>query len=221
MASKPEIAVFMVAGGATCDECGNAIPRGSLLRTEGERALCIECADLDHLVFLPRGDTALTRRTTKHMPLKVVVLKWSRARKRHERQGILASEDAIARAEQECLSDEDRRARQRERAAVLRDQQDAAYVAAFAAEIRRSYPGCPEGAEQAIAAHACRKHSGRVGRSAAARELDPEAIRMAVVAHVRHVHTDYDRLLAQHDREEARRIIRPRVDAVLAAWERS
>jgi len=46
-----------------------------------------------------------------------------------------------------------------------------------------------------IAEHACRKHSGRVGRSTAAKEMDKEAVRLAVAAHVRHHATNYDELL--------------------------
>lgn len=39
--------------------------------------------------------------------------------------------------------------------------------------------------------------SGRVGRSAAARALDPQAVERAVTAHIRHTHTNYDQLLMQ------------------------
>ena len=53
------------------------------------------CADLDRLVFLPSGDAALTRRARKHSTLSPVVLRFSRARKRHERQGLLVEEDAL------------------------------------------------------------------------------------------------------------------------------
>jgi len=48
------------------------------------------CADLDHLIFLPSGNTALIRRARKHSILSVVVLKWSRALKRYGRQGLFA-----------------------------------------------------------------------------------------------------------------------------------
>jgi hypothetical protein len=43
--------------------------------------------------------------------------------------------------------------------------------------------------------HDCRKYSGRVGRSAMAKRLDPEAVFLAVQAFVRHRFTDYDDLL--------------------------
>jgi hypothetical protein len=58
---------------------------------------------MDHLEFLPSGDTALTRRTKKFSDLIAVVLRFNRSRRRYERQGILATSQAIARAEAECL----------------------------------------------------------------------------------------------------------------------
>jgi hypothetical protein len=81
---------------------------------------------------------------------------------------------------------------------------------------------CPAGEEIEIARHACRKYSGRIGRTAAAKEFDPEAIRLAVVAHVRHVHTHYDELLGEFgDRQEARARVHHQVSAVLDNWQKS
>src|SRR5438094_3831271 len=83
--------------------------------TCGGGALCLACADLDHLVFLAPGDAALTRRARRHSTLSAVVLEWSRARGRYERQGVLVDESGLQRAETECLADGDARARRRER----------------------------------------------------------------------------------------------------------
>lgn len=86
--------------------------------------------------------------------------------------------------------------------------------------MREIFPGCPAGREMAIAGHACLKYSGRVGRSAAAKSLDENAIRLAIVAHIRHVETEYDTLLASgYDRREARAAVEAAVDRVLARWE--
>jgi hypothetical protein len=129
-------------------------------------------------------------------------------------------EAALARAEAECLADADARARAREREAERRSQADHVFIGQFAARVRLLYPGCPPGAEHAIAAHACLKYSGRVGRSAAAKALDDAAVRLAVGAHVRHVETPYDTLLGRGaDRQEARRQVAARVHAVLEAWQ--
>jgi hypothetical protein len=53
------------------------------------------------------------------------------------------------------------------------------------------------------------------------RAPDPDALRLAVAAHLRHRHTDYDgRLMAGEDRREARIAVRERVDAVTEEWRR-
>jgi hypothetical protein len=132
----------------------------------------------------------------------------------------LVESEALDQAEEECLADEDARARRRERAAVRRAELDREYVDQFAERVRELYPGCPPGREVAIAEHACLKYSGRVGRSAAAKSFDEEAIRLAVVAHVRHRETAYDTLLATgHDRHYARAQVEGAVARVLDQWE--
>jgi hypothetical protein len=107
---------------------------------EGERPLCLTCADLDHLVYLQRGDTALTRRARKHSTLSAVVVRFSRARKRYERQGVLVEEAALEQAEQECLADADKRGPQRERAEMYRDKQDQVFAMRMAESIRQMFP---------------------------------------------------------------------------------
>ena len=217
---KQEIVVFSIRSrDAVCSECKKEIGKGALLRKEGEKGLCMECADLGDLVFLGAGDHALTRRASKYSPLRAVVLRWSTTRKQYERQGILVDPDALDRAEEECLEDAELRERRRIRAAVGREKIDARYVAEFARRVRERYPSAPPKIETEIAAHACRKYSGRVGRSAAAKEFDPEMIDLAVRAHIRHTHTSYDALLSEDtDRQEARSIVRSEVDAIAAKW---
>jgi len=220
MSKKTDLTVFISSRDSVCDECGEELGRKAWITlTENKEALCLSCADLDHLLFLPAGDAALTRRSRKHSTLVAVVLKWSRARKRYERQGLLVEAKALAQAEQECLADSEARARRREREAARRAELDERYVAGFAQRIREMYPGCPPGREGVIAEHACRKYSGRVGRSAAAKSLDEKAIRLAVIAHIRHVETDYDALLAGgYDRQEARAQVESAVRRALARW---
>jgi len=220
MPEAQDLKVFITAGESTCGECGNVLGRHAWIALAGERgALCLACADLDHLVFLPAGDVALTRRARKHSALAAVVLKWSRARKRYERQGLLVEEDSLARAEAECLGDADARARAREREAARRAEIDREYVDRFAQRVREFFPRCPPGTEFAIARHACLKYSGHVGRSASAKALDEQAVLLAVAAHVRHAQTHYDVLLTTgHERHEARHQVQALVDQVLAAW---
>ena len=215
-----EIVVFIVRRDTKCGECSEELGKGRWIRLENEKALCLECADLAHLEFLPRGNTALTRRATKYSPLRAVVVQWGRARNRYERQGILVTAEALRKGEEECLADADLREHRRLRAAQRRDAEEPAYLAAVTEAIRQQFPGCPANEAERVAAWTCAKHSGRVGRSAAAKELDPHALRLAVIAHIRHDHTRYDELLMSHgDRKLARMEIWPEIERVLERWE--
>lgn len=79
----------------SCAVCGGT---GSLLLMEERGPICMRCARLDHLVYLPAGDAALTRRAHRASGLSAVVVRFSRTRKRYERQGILVEEGALAEA---------------------------------------------------------------------------------------------------------------------------
>ena len=215
-----EIKVFISNRDSTCDECGEDLGRKAwitLVRDVG--ALCLSCADLDHLVFLPSGDAALTRRARKYSRLSAVVLKWSRARKHYERQGLMVEEAALELAEGECLADFEVRELRKEREAERRVGLDQKYVEQFAHKIRELFPRIETGREQIIAEHACRKYSGRVGRSAAAKSLDENAILLAVIAHIRHRETNYDELLGTGwERSDARTAVAASIDEVLNRW---
>jgi hypothetical protein len=215
-----DLKVFITNQDSTCDECGEKLGRHAWITlVENKGALCLSCADLDHLVFLPSGDAALTRRSAKYSTLSAVVLQWSRARKHYERQGLLVEEPALQRAEQECLDDANMRARRSERAAERRVELDQKYMSRFAERVRQLFPNCPAGREQVIAEHACQKYSGRVGRSASAKSLDEKPILLAVIAHIRHIETSYDEFLAQGmDRSLARAEVKDVVDKVLENW---
>lgn len=215
-AAPPDLVVVMPIKDRTCGECHGT---GDLLIMDDNRPLCMTCADMDHLVFLPSGDTALTRRAKKHSKLSAVVVRWSRNRKRYERQGLLVEEPALETAEQECLDDEDVRMRRRERDKERRAGEDLTLQANFASEIRRLFPRCPADRADDIARHAAQRGSGRVGRSAAGRGLDETAITLAVVASIRHLDTEYDELLmAGVPRIDARDHIRADIDRVLDGW---
>jgi len=219
-AKKPEeFVVFMTRGEPSCDFCGRELGHRAWIRKVEGKAQCLECADLDHLVFLPSGDAALTRRASKYSRLRAVVVQWARARKRYERQGTLVDEEALERAEAECEADAAQRERRRREAALRRAELDLEFVVEFAGHIAARYPGCPPDEARRIAEHACRKHSGRVGRSAAAKRFEPEAIDLAVIARVRHAHTRYDDLLAAGAFcDEARAEVREEVEEVVSLW---
>ncbi len=215
-----DMVVFSVRRDTACAECGRELFRGSMIMLNKERnPLCLTCADLDHLEYLSRGNATLTRRASKHSRLRAVVVEWSTTRKRYERQGVLVEPEAIQKAEAECFEDAEWRERQRDRRRTREAEIDHRFVAEFARQIRMHFPGSPAAEAKEIAEHACRKYSGRVGRSAAAKEFDPTAIRLAVMASVRHRFTNYDELLlGGYDRHEARAMVRPEVDALLENW---
>ncbi len=203
----------------TCSSCGGS---GELLTMDDSGPLCMACAEMDHLVFLPSGDAALTRRARRGSGLSAVVVRFSRSRGRYERQGVLVEEAALEHAEAECLADEPARARRRERDAKRRASDDLKLQSEMAAAITDLYPGCPSERAQDIARHAVTRGSGRVGRSAAGRALDPRALELAVTASVRHQDTSYDELLMSGiDRSEARERVRDAVSSILEAWRQS
>ena len=164
-AGNAELKVFISNRASTCGECGEHLGAKAWITLAGEKgALCLACADLDHLLFLPAGDVALTRRARQHSTLSAVVLQWSRARKRYERQGLLVEAQALEQAEEECLADSEVRALRQERDTTRRAALDRQYVDQFAARVQALFPTCPTGRERDIAEHACLKYSGRVGR---------------------------------------------------------
>lgn len=86
-----------------CDGCGGELGPGNWIRivpgpSNQKLALCMSCAGLRHLVRLPPGDPALTRRAKKHSSTHAVVVRWARARRRYERQGWLVEPEALKRA---------------------------------------------------------------------------------------------------------------------------
>jgi len=63
MNKSKDLAVFVTSRDATCGECGEDLGRRAWITlTEDKGTLCLSCADLDHLVYLPAGKAALTRR---------------------------------------------------------------------------------------------------------------------------------------------------------------
>jgi len=77
--------------------------------------------------------------------------------------------------------------------------------------LRALAPGIPLADAQAVLALAERRHM---------KDLPPAtALWLALGSHVRHVHTDYEHLLADgYDREAARFFVVEETDAVLAGW---
>ena len=104
----PELVVVVPLHEWSCAACSDT---GRFLLMEDRGPICMRCAKLDHLFYLPTGDAALTRRATGASSLTAVVVRFSRARRRYERQGVLVEEAALAAAERDCLGEEEAAAR--------------------------------------------------------------------------------------------------------------
>ncbi|QUQ72166.1 DUF2293 domain-containing protein [Kutzneria sp. CA-103260] len=213
----PDLVVLEAREEFECEECGDG---DKWLMMDAGSAICMSCADLDHLVFLKAGNATLSRRARKESGLTAIAVRPDPGRRgRTWRLGILVEPDALDRAEQQCFDDEELRARRRVKDAERRAQWDENFVGQFTTEIRLLFPRIPAERAEAIARHTALRGSGRVGRSAAGRALDERAVRHAVVASVRHEDTDYDALLMKGvPRQEARDQIWQRIDEMLTSW---
>jgi len=199
--------------------CSLCRETGQFHFVENDVPVCVDCADMGHLIFLPSGDTALTRRARKASGLAAVVVKWNKSRKRFLRCGLLIEHAALETAEEQCFADEELRERRKVRDRERRAVQDIEFQAVFADRITELFPRLAADRAQAIAEHAGTRSSGRVGRSAAGRALDEGAVTLAVVAAIRHEETDYDAMLMSGvPRAQARERIRDDIERVLALW---
>ncbi|MET3906192.1 hypothetical protein ABID59_000513 [Bradyrhizobium sp. S3.3.6] len=77
----------------TCHRCGGT---GDLLMMETPGPACLRCAGLDDLEFLPAGEALLTRRAKARSTRYAVVVRFSKTRRRYERQGLLVEPQAAA-----------------------------------------------------------------------------------------------------------------------------
>jgi hypothetical protein len=77
----------------TCHRCGTT---GDLLMMEGPGPACLGCVGLGGLAFLAAGDPLLTRRAKTKSARWAVVVRFSRSRRRYERQGLLVESQALA-----------------------------------------------------------------------------------------------------------------------------
>jgi hypothetical protein len=204
-----------------CSACKKPVLLGQayVAETEKHKGTCLSCSPFAKSAFLEPGNAALTRRSKKHSSYCGILFAWNKRRKRFERKGQYVEAKAITMAQVECEEDAKERALKNEKAAIKRVAEDKIYVAEFSVAIRKRYPNCPKNREVAIAKHACEKYSGRVGRTANAKQFDGEMIDLAVEAHIRHKETNYD---SQFNKGVTKRTIRSNVKQditkVLRKW---
>jgi len=82
----------------TCHRCGGT---GDLLMMEDPGPACLSCVGLGDLEFLPAGDALLSRRVKAKSTKWAVVVRFSRTRRRYERQGLLVEPPALAEVQRE------------------------------------------------------------------------------------------------------------------------
>ena len=87
------VAVMPLKADWKCHRCGGT---GGLLVMEDPGPACLRCLGMDDLEFVQSGDALLTRRLKAKSARGAVVVRFSRARKRYERQGILVEPRILA-----------------------------------------------------------------------------------------------------------------------------
>jgi hypothetical protein len=83
-----------------CHRCGKT---GDLLLMDNPGPACLKCVGLDDLEFLPAGDALLSRHAKAKSARYAVVVRFSRTRRRYERQGLLVEPSALADARGDSL----------------------------------------------------------------------------------------------------------------------
>ncbi|KAK0716442.1 hypothetical protein B0T21DRAFT_62191 [Apiosordaria backusii] len=160
--------------------------------------------------YVPKGNIYITkncrlRTHAANQPLYVVV------DKRNRTLGIRCPEHIY----RQVLASHHETAPKRAQAVQKRDAQ---IEDNFEAIILKLFPRTPKHLIPIIVKHAVKKRSGRVGRSTKIGELE-DKVMLAVRAHIRHVHTDYEKLLRDGvSREEARQKVWGRVNEVAKEW---
>jgi hypothetical protein len=81
-----------------CHRCGGS---GDFLMMENPGPVCLRCMGLDDLEFLPAGDALLSRRVKAKSTRFVVVVRFSRSRRRYERQGLLVEPQTLSDVQRE------------------------------------------------------------------------------------------------------------------------
>lgn len=96
-------------------------------------------------------------------------------------------------------------------------KRDITLISTAMAEVEKQFPAMPPNEQSLLLKHAFRKHSGRVGRTGLIPL--PRKVLLAVIAHVRHRHTNYDIMLAcGEERGDIRKAVQRNIQKVLRDW---
>lgn len=95
----PELVVIQPLNGAwKCHRCRGT---GEFLVMENPGPACLRCVGLEGLEFLSAGNALLTRRVKAKSTRHAVVVRFSKSRRRYERQGLLVESQALATTQRE------------------------------------------------------------------------------------------------------------------------
>lgn len=160
-------------------------------------------------VFVPKGNVYITKNCRKKTheadkTLYVVV------DKRNKPIGLRCPANIYS----DVMSQNKATAAQRAEAVQKRD---AAIEENFEDAIVKLFPKIPKAEIPQIIKHSLKKHSRRVGRTS--RVALEDRVKLAVRAHIRHVHTEYDQLLKQGaSRPVAREKVWDKLNEVARKW---
>ena len=102
------------------------------------------------------------------------------------------------------------------RRAATKKRDDADFSKA-AASLAAQFPKIPKAEKELVLKHGFKKHSGRVGRTSSI-PLSRKVL-LAVIAYVRHKHTEYDSLLRDgKDRDVARKLTWEKIEGIMRLW---
>ncbi|EGE85736.1 hypothetical protein BDDG_08681 [Blastomyces dermatitidis ATCC 18188] len=163
-------------------------------------------------VFVPKGDVYITRncRSLSHEAKQTVYTVYNPKTQRTLGLYIPSQiHDTVTKAAANTLP-------ARARAVAQKDARDTSKARAL---LRAQFPAMPAETLETVLGHAFLKGSRRVGRSGKVASEEVK-VGLAVDAHIRHVHTEYERLLRDGvQREEARKRVWGAVRRVRELWE--
>ncbi|KAL1959452.1 hypothetical protein VTO42DRAFT_1897 [Malbranchea cinnamomea] len=167
----------------------------------------------DGYAFVPKGDVYVTRhcRLQTHESGRTVYVVYSP--KTNTQRGLYVPRDVRA----AVLASARETAASRSVAVAQKDARDERRARML---LERGFPAMPEDDLHAVLGHAFRKRSGRVGRSGTVRDEETK-VRLAVEAHIRHVHTEYESLLRSGvEKSVAREQVWGKVKEIKEQWEK-
>ncbi|OAX85541.1 hypothetical protein ACJ72_00079 [Emergomyces africanus] len=163
-------------------------------------------------VFVPKGDVYVTRncRSLSHKAKQTVYTVYNP--KTQRTLGLYIPSQIQATVTQSASNTLTARAH----AVAQKDARDTSKARAL---LRTQFPAMPVDTLETVLGHAFLKGSRRVGRSGMV-ESEEVKVGLAVDAHIRHVHTEYEKLLENGvDRQVAREKVWGSVRKVRALWE--